>query len=98
MFFGAAQKALKTLININENKNIVILDMKNVSIIDMTAMVALKSIIDTFKSKNKKIIFSGLSQRVLKKLERAKFDYVTSFSNMEDSIEYAKHLSNVMGE
>ena len=69
--------------------------MKNVSIIDMTAMVALKSIIDTFKSKEKKIIFSGLSQRVLKKLERAKFDYVTSFSNMEDSIEYAIHLSHI---
>src|SRR5574344_2007347 len=95
MFFGAAQKALKTLISIDDKKNIIILDMKNVSIIDMTAMVALKSIIDTFKSKEKKIIFSGLSQRVLKKLERAKFDYVTSFSNMEDSIEYAIHLSHI---
>ena len=94
MFFGAAQKALKTLVNINEEKNIEILNMKNVSIIDMTAMVALKSIIDTFKSKNKKIIFSGLSQRVLKKLERAKFDYVTTFSNINDAIEYAMHKKN----
>lgn len=95
MFFGAAQKALKLLISIDEKKNIVILDMKNVPLIDMTAMVALKSIIDTFQSKKKKIIFSGLNQRVLKKLERAKFDYVTSFSNMEDSIEYAVHLTHI---
>src|SRR5574344_2136826 len=96
MFFGAAQKALKTLININENKNIVILDMKNVSIIDMTAMVALKSIVDSFEAKDKKLIFSGLNQRVLKKLERAEIDYVTTFSNMHDAIEYAKHIKNVM--
>lgn len=96
MFFGAAQKALKTLLNINDEKNIVILDMKNVSMIDMTAIVALKSIVETFKTKDKKLIFSGLNQRVLKKLERAEIEYVTSFSNINDSIEYAKHIKNVL--
>ena len=96
MFFGAAQKALKTLLNINDEKNIVILDMKNVSMMDMTAIVALKSIVENFQSKDKKLIFSGLNQRVLKKLERAEIDYVTTFSNMHDAIEYAKHIKNVM--
>ncbi len=94
MFFGAAQKALKTLANINEQKNIVILNMKNVSMLDMTAMVALKSIVDSFEAKNKKLIFAGLNQNVLKKLERAKFDYVTTFSNINDAIEYAMHKKN----
>ncbi|RXI25772.1 C4-dicarboxylic acid transporter DauA [Aliarcobacter trophiarum LMG 25534] len=98
MFFGAAQKAMKTLINANDKRDIVILNMKNVTMIDMTAMVALKSIIDGFEAKNKKLIFSGLSNRVQKKLERAKFDYVTTFSNINDSIEYAKHLLNVLEE
>ncbi|WP_198305918.1 C4-dicarboxylic acid transporter DauA [Arcobacter vandammei] len=96
MFFGAAQKAMKTLLNSNDKRDIIILNMKNVSMIDMTAMVALKSIIDSFEAKNKKLIFSGLNQRVLKKLERAKFEYVTSFSNINDSIEYAKHLKNIL--
>jgi SulP family sulfate permease len=96
MFFGAAQKALKTLLNINDEKNIVILDMKNVSMIDMTAIVALKSIVESFEAKNKKLIFSGLNQRVLKKLERAQIEYVTTFSNINDSIEYAKHIKNVL--
>ena len=96
MFFGAAQKALKTLLNINDEKNIVILDMKNVSMMDMTAIVALKSIVENFQSKDKKLIFSGLNQRVLKKLERAEIDYVTTFSNMHDAIEYAKHIKKVM--
>lgn len=96
MFFGAAQKALKTLLNINDEKNIVILDMKNVSMIDMTAIVALKSIVESFEAKDKKLIFSGLNQRVLKKLERAQIEYVTTFSNINDSIEYAKHIKNVL--
>ena len=96
MFFGAAQKALKTLLNINDEKNIVILDMKNVSMMDMTAIVALKSIVENFQSKDKKLIFSGLNQRVLKKLERAEIDYVTTFSNMHDAIEYAKHIKNIL--
>ena len=96
MFFGAAQKALKTLLNINDEKNIVILDMKNVSMMDMTAIVALKSIVENFQSKDKKLIFSGLNQRVLKKLERAEIEYVTTFSNINDAIEYAKHIKNVM--
>ena len=82
------------LVNINEEKNIVILNMKNVSMLDMTAMVALKSIVDSFEAKNKKLIFAGLNQNVLKKLERAKFDYVTTFSNINDAIEYAMHKKN----
>lgn len=98
MFFGAAQKAMKTLLRSSDKRDIVILNMKNVSMIDMTAMVALKSIIDSFESKNKKLIFSGLNNRVLRKLERAKFDYVTSFANMEDSIEYAISLKSIKGE
>ena len=61
MFFGAAQSALKTLLNTNEDTNIVILNMKNVTLIDMTAMVALKSIIDTFNDKNKKRIYKCLN-------------------------------------
>ena len=95
MFFGAAQKALRTLLNINDEKSIVILNMKNVSLIDMTAMVALESIIESFKIKNKKLIFAGLNHRVLKKLERAKFDYVTTFSHLEDAIEYSKEYDKI---
>ena len=37
--------------------------------IDMTAIVALKSIVESFEAKDKKLIFSGLNQRVLKKYQ-----------------------------
>ncbi|MCT7593264.1 C4-dicarboxylic acid transporter DauA [Aliarcobacter butzleri] len=95
MFFGAAQKALKTLLNINEKTNIVILNMKNVSILDVTAMVALKSIVNSFETEQKKLIFCGLNQNIQNKLQRAKFDYVTTFSNLEDAIKYSKQLGKI---
>ena len=95
MFFGAAQKAMKILLNSSDKRDIVILNMKNVSLIDMTAMVALKSIIDSFETKNKKLILSGLNSRVQRKIERH-MDYVTTFSNINDAIEYAKHFKNVV--
>jgi sulfate permease, SulP family len=40
----------------------------------MIGMVALKSIVANFKSKNKKLIFSGLNARIIKKLEKANFN------------------------
>ena len=96
MFFGAAQNALKTLLAINENTNIVILNMKNVPMIDMTGIITLESIVENFESKNKKLVFCGLSERILKKLEKAlfHFDGVTlkSFDNLHDSITYSKSI------
>lgn len=94
MFFGAAQNALKTLLNTNEDTNIVILNMKNVTLIDMTAMVALKSIIDTFNDKNKKLIFCGLNSRIEKKLEKAHFNIKENFDHIEDAINFAKSIKS----
>ena len=96
MFFGAAQNALKTLLNTKENTSVVILNMQNVTMIDMTAMVALKSIVNTFESKNKKLIFSGLNKRIIKKLIKANFVFddinLKKFDNLEDSINYSKSI------
>jgi SulP family sulfate permease len=94
MFFGAAQNALKTLLNTNEDTNIVILNMKNVTMIDITAMVALKSIIDNFKNHDKKLIFSGLNTRILKKLTKANFEFdennLKNFIDIDEAIAYSK--------
>ena len=96
MFFGAAQNALKTLLNVDENTNIVILNMKNVPMIDMTGIITLESIVENFESKNKKLVFCGLSERILKKLEKAHFHFdgvtLKSFDNLHDSITYSKSV------
>ena len=97
MFFGAAQSALKTLLNVNENTSVVILNMRNVPIIDMTGIITLKSIVENFESKNKKLVFCGLSERILKKLEKAHFHFdgvtLKTFDNLHDSINYSKSVT-----
>ena len=94
MFFGAAQNAINTLFDTKEDINIIILNMQNVTMIDMTGIVALKSIVNNFEDKDKKLIFSGLNERILKKLEKADFNLnkknLTSFSNIEEAIIYSK--------
>ena len=94
MFFGAAQNAINTLFDTKEDINIIILNMQNVNMIDMTGIVALKSIVNNFEDKDKKLIFSGLNERILKKLEKADFNLnkknLTSFSNIEEAIIYSK--------
>jgi SulP family sulfate permease len=79
MFFGAAQKALKTLIDIKADIKIVILNLENVSSIDMTALVALESIINNFDKKYKQLIIVGANERISKKFEKVgiKFDNIT---------------------
>ena len=97
MFFGAAQSALKTLLNVNENTSVVILNMKNVPIIDMTGIITLESIVENFESKNKKLVFCGLNERILKKLEKAHFHFdgvtLKTFDNLHDSINYSKSVT-----
>jgi len=71
MFFGAAQNALKTLLKIRKEIRAVIIDMGDVPMIDMTAMVAMKSIIDNLAGKGIALIFCGMSAEVKAKLQRA---------------------------
>lgn len=96
MFFGAAQNALKVLLNVNKDTNVVILNMQNVTMLDMTGIIALESIVENFKSKDKKLIFSGLNGRILKKLEKAKFRFddthLKNFDSLHDSISYSKSI------
>jgi SulP family sulfate permease len=71
MFFGAAQNALKTLLSIRKEIKVVIIDMSDVPLIDMTAMVALQSIIKNLASKGVALVFCGMSAEVKAMLKRA---------------------------
>jgi SulP family sulfate permease len=66
MFFGSAQKALKALTSVRGDVRVVILEMSDVPMIDMTAMVAMESILDNFRKQKIKLIINNLKPDLIK--------------------------------
>ncbi|MEW5756130.1 MAG: C4-dicarboxylic acid transporter DauA [Pseudomonadota bacterium] len=71
LFFGAAEKALSTLHRVSREVKVVILDMTDVSMMDMTGIVAFDSLIKNMRKKKVSLIVSGLTPRLLEKLANA---------------------------
>lgn len=71
LFFGAAQKALKVLRSVRKNTRVVILDMSDVPMLDMTGIVAMESIVSDLRDSGISLVISGLVPRMLLKLRRA---------------------------
>ncbi len=71
LFFGTAQKALKAISSTNSGVRAVILEMSGVTMLDMTAVVAMESIVKNLRSKQICIIISSLEPRMVLKLHRA---------------------------
>lgn len=65
MFFGSAQKALKALTSVQGDIRVVILEMSDVPMIDMTAMVAMESILDNFRKQKIKLIINNLKPELI---------------------------------
>ncbi len=97
LFFGSAQKAMKNIIKISPEIRVVILDMSEVTMIDMSAIVAMESIVTNLTSNNVGLIINNLQPRMILKLGRAgikslagKLDYSVS---MDEALEKAKQYS-----
>ncbi|MEK6656312.1 MAG: C4-dicarboxylic acid transporter DauA [Nitrospirota bacterium] len=71
LFFGAAQKALSGLTTLRPEIKVVILDMSDVTMIDMTAMAAMETIIENLRKKGILLIICSLAPRMILKLRRA---------------------------
>ncbi len=71
LFFGTAQKALGTITTVTPDIRVVILDMSEVSMLDMSAIVAMESIVANLGSKQIGLIISNLQPRMVAKLDRA---------------------------
>ncbi len=71
LFFGAAQKALSGLTQLRHDIRVVILDMTDVPMMDVTGMVALESIVASLRNKHILLIVSNLEPRILQKLKNA---------------------------
>jgi len=72
MFFGAAQSAMEAIATVgNGSDHTFVLNMQYVPTIDVTALVALESVLDRLYRSHIKVIFAGLSPEVAELLERA---------------------------
>ena len=63
---------------------------------DMAALVSLKSIVENFERKEKKLIFCGLNHKTIQTLKKANFkfeqNHLKNFSSINEAIEYAKFV------
>jgi SulP family sulfate permease len=71
LFFGTAQKALKTITSVRPEVRVVILDMTEVTMLDMSAIIAMESILNILQKRNVGMVMTGLQPRMILKLRRA---------------------------
>ncbi|WP_241546782.1 C4-dicarboxylic acid transporter DauA [Thiohalobacter thiocyanaticus] len=71
LFFGAAEKAMSALRSTSRDVRIVILDMSDVPMIDMTGIVALESLLENLHQRGIAVIIANLKPRMQDKLLRA---------------------------
>ncbi len=89
LFFGASQFFEDTITRIGYNPKVLVLRMRYVSFIDATGVHRLKQVIKNFRSKNVKVILSGLKPQVRSDLEKADIYSVIDKSNLFDNIDDA---------
>lgn len=96
LFFGTAQKALNTVASVRPEVRVVILDMTEVTMLDMSAIIAMESIADDLQSRDIGMVINGLQPRMILKLRRAgirKRNGVTAFSrSLEEGIAAARKM------
>ena len=71
LFFGTAQKALRALADVTPGVRVVILDMEQVNMIDMSAIVAMESIVKDLNGRGIALVINALLPRMILKLRRA---------------------------
>ncbi len=96
LFFGSAQKALNTISTVRPEVQVVILDMTEVTMLDMSAIIAMESIWQDLQKKHISLVINGLQPRMILKLRRAGIRKRTgkiAFSRtLEDSFVIAKKM------
>jgi sulfate permease, SulP family len=71
LFFGAAEKAMRTLRVVNGQVQVMILDMRDVSMVDITGIMALNSLLCSLNRDGIVVIINALEPRLILRLRRA---------------------------
>ncbi len=93
LFFGAAQKALSGLTQLRHDIKVVILDMSDVSMMDVTGLVALESIVATLHKKHIMLIFANLVPRIRHKLRNAGIQEQNGIVQFVSTLDEASHIA-----
>jgi sulfate permease, SulP family len=90
LFFGSAQRALKSIAVVNPDIRVVVLDMGDVTMLDMTGIVAMESIVKDLAGRGVALVVANLAPRMLLKLRRA------GVRPKQGSVELARNLSEAL--
>jgi SulP family sulfate permease len=71
LFFGAAEKAVRALRRTDQTVRVIILDMTDVNMMDITGMMALRSLVEQQLRAGIGLVISGLSPDLARQLKRA---------------------------
>ena len=96
LFFGSAQKAMKSISVITPDIRVIILDMTEVTMLDMSAIVAMESITENLAKNKIGLVINNLQPRMIIKLRRAnirmKPGKVLFSETMSEALEKAKRM------
>ncbi len=96
LFFGSAQKAMRGLSRISPEVKAVILDMSEVTMIDMSAIVAMESIVEELTRSRVGLVINNLEPRMILKLRRAGLRYkkgeIVFARNLDEAVKDARAL------
>ena len=95
LFFGSAQKALKS-IAASQEVRAVILDMSKVNMLDMSAIMAMESIRRNLEKNGVRLVINNLEPRMILQLRRAglrrKVGKVAFSRTLAEGLEKAKEM------
>ena len=91
LFFGAAQKAISSLLIVDNNIKYIILDFTNVDDIDLTALTALYSSLQSLKSNHKICLMIHLKPNINKRIEN-----FLDHHKLQDHVHILQNLQEVL--
>jgi SulP family sulfate permease len=71
LFFGTAQKALRSITRVDPDVRTMVLDMSDVSMLDMSAIAAMQTIVKILDAARVSLVINGLAPRMIQKLNNA---------------------------
>lgn len=93
-FFGVADKLKEVLDFVKSSPEVFILRMRNVPMMDATGFHALEEFNELCKKEHTQLVLSGVSEKLMSKLERFGFDKVLGSKNITENIDIALERAN----